>query len=328
VVKSNDKTIENDYLMSEKTIKIEGVDLVLLFGANNKKFERLSNLFPSLKIIARGNTIKVIGKTNDILFFQQKFDAILKHVYQYDSLTISQLERLILEDEHNILSEENDLILHGQKGRLIKARTVNQRKMVKQSEANDMLFAIGPAGTGKTYTAVALAVRALKQKQVRRIILTRPAVEAGENLGFLPGDLKEKLDPYLQPLYDALLDMVPPEKLADYTEHGIIQIAPLAFMRGRTLDNAFVILDEAQNSTESQIKMFLTRMGKSAKFVITGDVTQIDLPKHQPSGLVLAQKILNKTEGISFVILDERDVIRHTLVKKIIKAFQKPKKEK
>jgi phosphate starvation-inducible PhoH-like protein len=328
VVKSNDKTIENDYLMSEKTIKIEGVDLVLLFGANNKKFERLSNLFPSLKIIARGNTIKVIGKTDDILFFQQKFDAILKHVYQYDSLTISQLERLILEDEHNILSEENDLILHGQKGRLIKARTVNQRKMVKQSEENDMLFAIGPAGTGKTYTAVALAVRALKQKQVRKIILTRPAVEAGENLGFLPGDLKEKLDPYLQPLYDALLDMVPPEKLADYTEHGIIQIAPLAFMRGRTLDNAFVILDEAQNSTESQIKMFLTRMGKSAKFVITGDVTQIDLPKHQPSGLVLAQKILNKTEGISFVILDERDVIRHTLVKKIIKAFQKPKKEK
>ena len=200
--------------------------------------------------------------------------------------------------------------------------------MVKQLEENDMLFAIGPAGTGKTYTAVALAVRALKQKQVRKIILTRPAVEAGENLGFLPGDLKEKLDPYLQPLYDALLDMVPPEKLAEYTEHGIIQIAPLAFMRGRTLDNAFVILDEAQNSTESQIKMFLTRMGKSAKFVITGDVTQIDLPKHQPSGLVLAQKILQKMEGIGFVILDERDVIRHTLVKKIIKAFHKPKKEK
>ena len=328
MVKSNDKTIENDYLMSEKTIKIEGVDLVMLFGANNKKFERLSNLFPSLKIIARGNAIKVIGKTDDILIFQQKFDAILKHVHQYGSLTISQMERLVLEDDNNILSEENDLILHGQKGRLIKARTVNQRKMVKQLEENDMLFAIGPAGTGKTYTAVALAVRALKQKQVRKIILTRPAVEAGENLGFLPGDLKEKLDPYLQPLYDALLDMVPPEKLAEYTEHGIIQIAPLAFMRGRTLDNAFVILDEAQNSTESQIKMFLTRMGKSAKFVITGDVTQIDLPKHQPSGLVLAQKILQKMEGIGFVILDERDVIRHTLVKKIIKAFHKPKKEK
>ena len=314
--------------MSEKTIKIEGVDLVMLFGANNKKFERLSNLFPSLKIIARGNAIKVIGKTDDILIFQQKFDAILKHVHQYDSLTINQLERLILEDDTNILSEENDLILHGQKGRLIKARTVNQREMVKQSKVNDMLFAIGPAGTGKTYTAVALAVRALKQKQVRRIILTRPAVEAGENLGFLPGDLKEKLDPYLQPLYDALLDMVPPEKLADYTEQGIIQIAPLAFMRGRTLDNAFVILDEAQNATESQIKMFLTRMGKSAKFVITGDVTQIDLPKHQPSGLVLAEKILQKMDDISFVQLDERDVIRHRLVKKIIKAFNKPKKEK
>ena len=314
--------------MSEKTIKIEGVDLVLLFGANNKKFERLSNLFPSLKIIARGNSIKVIGNTEDILLFQQKLDAILKHVNQYDSLTISQLECLVLEDDNSILSEENALILHGQKGRIIKARTINQREMVKQSEENDMLFAIGPAGTGKTYTAVALAVRALKQKQVRQIILTRPAVEAGENLGFLPGDLKEKLDPYLQPLYDALLDMLPPEKLVDYSEQGIIQIAPLAFMRGRTLDNAFVILDEAQNATESQIKMFLTRMGKSAKFIITGDVTQIDLPKNQPSGLLLAQKILLKTEGISFVTLDERDVIRHQLVKKIIKAFNKLEKAK
>ena len=314
--------------MSEKTIKIEGVDLVLLFGANNKKFERLSNLFPSLKIIARGNAIKVIGNTEDILLFQQKFDTILKHVNQYDSLTISQLERFVLEDDNSILSEENALILHGQKGRIIKARTLNQREMVKQSEENDMLFAIGPAGTGKTYTAVALAVRSLKQKQVRKIILTRPAVEAGENLGFLPGDLKEKLDPYLQPLYDALLDMLPPEKLVDYSEQGIIQIAPLAFMRGRTLDNAFVILDEAQNATESQIKMFLTRMGKSAKFIITGDVTQIDLPKNQPSGLLLAQKILPKTEGISFVTLDERDVIRHQLVKKIIKAFNKLEKAK
>ena len=313
--------------MSEKTIKIEGVDLVLLFGANNKKFERLSNLFPSLKIIARGNAIKVIGNTEDILLFQQRFDTILKHVNQYDSLTISQLERIVLEDDNSILSEENDIILHGQKGQIIKARTLNQRKMVKQSEENDMFFAIGPAGTGKTYTAVALAVRALKQKQVRRIILTRPAVEAGENLGFLPGDLKEKLDPYLQPLYDALLDMLPAEKLADYSEQGIIQIAPLAFMRGRTLDNAFVILDEAQNATESQIKMFLTRMGKSAKFIITGDITQIDLPKNQPSGLLLAQKILTKIEGISFVTLDERDVIRHQLVKKIIKVFNNLKKE-
>ena len=314
--------------MSEKTIKIEGVDLVLLFGANNKKFERLSNLFPSLKIIARGNAIKVIGNTEDILLFHQRFNAILKHVNQYESLTITQLEHLVLENNNSILSEEDDLILHGQKGRIIKARTLGQREMVKQSEENDMLFAIGPAGTGKTYTAVALAVRALKQKQVKRIILTRPAVEAGENLGFLPGDLKEKLDPYLQPLYDALLDMLPSEKLADYSEQGIIQIAPLAFMRGRTLDNAFVILDEAQNATENQIKMFLTRMGKLAKFIITGDVTQIDLPKNQPSGLLLAQKILPKTEGISFVTLDERDVIRHQLVKTIIKVFNKCKKVK
>ena len=314
--------------MSEKTIKIEGVDLVLLFGANNKKFERLSNLFPSLKIIARGNAIKVIGNTEDILFFNQRFDAILKHINQYHSLTINQLEHLVLEADDSILSEENDLILHGQKGRVIKARTIGQREMVKQSEENDMLFAIGPAGTGKTYTAVALAVRALKQKQVKRIILTRPAVEAGENLGFLPGDLKEKLDPYLQPLYDALLDMLPSEKLTDYFEEGIIQIAPLAFMRGRTLDNAFVILDEAQNATENQIRMFLTRMGKSAKFIITGDVTQIDLPKNQPSGLLLAQKILPKTDGISFVTLDEKDVIRHQLVKTIIKVFNKFKKPK
>jgi len=313
--------------MSEKTIKIEGVDLVMLFGTNNKKMERLSKLFPTLKIIARGNTIKVIGQKDDISLFQQKFDAILKHLNQYGSLTLSQIERLVLEDDKVVLSEENDFILHGQKGRLIKARTVNQREMVKQSGGNDMLFAIGPAGTGKTYTAVALAVRALKQKQVKRIILTRPAVEAGESLGFLPGDLKEKLDPYLQPLYDALLDMVPPEKLADYTEQGIIQIAPLAFMRGRTLDNAFVILDEAQNATENQMKMFLTRMGKSAKFIITGDITQIDLPKNQPSGLVLAQKLLQKTTGISFINLDERDVIRHILVKRIIKAFSKNTKK-
>ena len=312
--------------MSEKTIKIEGVDLVMLFGTNNKKVEHLSKLFPTLKIIARGNAVKVIGQKKEIDSFQQKFDNILQHIHQYDSLTISQMERLVADESAAMLNDKGDLILHGQKGRLIKARTINQREMVKQSSENDMLFAIGPAGTGKTYTAVALAVSALKQKQVRRIILTRPAVEAGENLGFLPGDLKEKLDPYLQPLYDALLDMLPAEKLADYIEHGIIQIAPLAFMRGRTLDNAFVILDEAQNATESQIKMFLTRMGKSAKFIITGDATQIDLPKHQSSGLVIAQKILQKTSGISFVKLDEKDVIRHQLVRRIIKAFNKNQK--
>ena len=313
--------------MSEKTIKIEGVDLVMLFGTNNKKVDHLSKLFPTLKIIARGNAVKVIGQKKEIDSFQQKFDNILQHIHQYDSLTISQMERLVADESAAMLNDKGDLILHGQKGRLIKARTINQREMLKQSSENDMLFAIGPAGTGKTYTAVALAVSALKQKQVRRIILTRPAVEAGENLGFLPGDLKEKLDPYLQPLYDALLDMIPAEKLADYIEHGIIQIAPLAFMRGRTLDNAFVILDEAQNATESQIKMFLTRMGKSAKFIITGDATQIDLPKHQSSGLVIAQKILQKTSGISFVKLDEKDVIRHQLVRRIIKAFNKNQKK-
>ena len=326
-VKNNDKTIEKGYLMSEKTIKIEELDLITLFGTNNKKFELIRELFPSLKILARGNTIKVIGNNKDILFFQKKLDSIIKHINQYNSLTNNQIESLVLEEDSSLLLHENDLILHGQKGKLIKARTVNQREMVKKCEQNDMVFAIGPAGTGKTYTAVALAVKALKTKQVKRIILTRPAVEAGENLGFLPGDLKEKLDPYLQPLYDALLDMLPSEKLNSYIHQGVVQIAPLAFMRGRTLDNSFVILDEAQNSSQNQMKMFLTRMGRSAKFIITGDITQIDLPKNKPSGLLLAQKILIGIEGISFIFLDERDLIRHKLVKRIINAFLKIKKE-
>ena len=225
-------------------------------------------------------------------------------------------------EDASVMTGNNDILLHGTFGKVIKARTVNQRKMVDALEKNDLLFAIGPAGTGKTYTAVALAVRALKNKEVKRIILTRPAVEAGENLGFLPGDLKEKLDPYLQPLYDALLDMIPAEKLNEYFETGIIQIAPLAFMRGRTLDKAFVILDEAQNSTKQQMKMFLTRMGKSAKFIITGDETQIDLPSKQPSGLIEALKILKGLKGIAIVKLDDKDVIRHELVKKIIKAYK------
>tara|TARA_B100001142_G_scaffold326621_1_gene382482 strand:+ start:2082 stop:3020 length:939 start_codon:yes stop_codon:yes gene_type:complete len=311
--------------MSEKIIKIEEIDLALLSGPSNKNFERISEFFPALKIIARGNTVKVIGSSKEISFFKKKFDSIINYIKEYNSLTVRQIDQLLIEDQNLLMTEGDDLILHGQKGRIIKAKTINQRELVKQSYINDMIFAIGPAGTGKTYTSVALAVRALKQKQVKRIILTRPAVEAGENLGFLPGDLKEKLDPYLQPLYDALIDMLPADKLVDYYEQGVIQIAPLAFMRGRTLDNAFVILDEAQNATESQIKMFLTRMGRSAKFIITGDVTQIDLPRNQPSGLLLAKKILMKTDGISFVTLNENDVIRHQLVTRIIKAFNKLK---
>ena len=308
--------------MSEKIIDLENIDLVLLFGANNRKLYKIKEFFPDLRLVARGNTLKVIGNKTHILFFEKKFQSFLDHINQYNRLTVSQIERLILEDETKVLETKEDVILHGSDGKLIKARTANQRKMVTEILKNDMMFVVGPAGTGKTYTAVALAVKSLKSKQVKRIILTRPAVEAGENLGFLPGDLKEKLDPYMQPLYDALMDMLPSEKLKDYLEGGIIQIAPLAFMRGRTLDKAFVILDEAQNSTESQMRMFLTRMGKSAKFIITGDETQIDLPKKQNSGLIQSIKKLKNIDGISFVFLDEKDVIRHKLVKKIIKAYK------
>ena len=308
--------------MSEKIIDLENIDLVLLFGANNRKLYKIKEFFPDLRLVARGNTLKVIGNKTHILFFEKKFQSFLDHINQYNRLTISQIERLILEDEAKVLETKEDVILHGSDGKLIKARTANQRKMVAEILKNDMMFVVGPAGTGKTYTAVALAVKSLKSKQVKRIILTRPAVEAGENLGFLPGDLKEKLDPYMQPLYDALMDMLPSEKLKDYLEGGIIQIAPLAFMRGRTLDKAFVILDEAQNSTESQMRMFLTRMGKSGKFIITGDETQIDLPKKQNSGLIESIKKLKDIDGISFVFLDEKDVIRHKLVKKIIKAYK------
>ena len=308
--------------MNEKIIDLENIDLVVLFGSNNRKLYKIREFFPKLKLVARGNKLKVIGNEDNILFFEKKFQSFMDHINQYNRLTLSQIERLVMEDETKVLETKNDLILHGTEGKLIKARTVNQRKMVADISENDMMFAIGPAGTGKTYTAVALAVKSLKSKHVKRIILTRPAVESGENLGFLPGDLKEKLDPYMQPLYDALMDMLPSEKLKDYLENGTIQIAPLAFMRGRTLDKAFVILDEAQNATESQMKMFLTRMGMSSKFMITGDETQIDLPKKQKSGLVQAKKKLEKIEGISFVFLDEKDVIRHKLVKKIIKSYK------
>ena len=264
-----------------------------------------------------------MGEPEVVEQFELKWELLMKHVNRYNSLTESNIENLMLQEEQTIpFKDHGETIVHGNGGLSIKARTANQRKLVKSSTENDMLFAIGPAGTGKTYTSVALAVRALKNKEVRRIILTRPAVEAGENLGFLPGDLKEKLDPYMAPLYDGLRDMVPAEKLGEYIEHGIIEIAPLAFMRGRTLDNAYVILDEAQNTTTAQMKMFLTRMGKSAKFIITGDVTQIDLPRNQKSGLVMAIDNLKEVEGIGLVRLNENDVIRHQLVKKIITALK------
>jgi len=308
--------------MSEKKITLSNIELVKLFGTNNNKLDKIKSLFPQLKIISRGENLKLIGSIAQIKYFEQKLTAFIKHINQYNSLTISQIERLVEGDESEILKTKDDIIFHGQKGKIIKARTVNQRKMVSEIAKNDMMFAIGPAGTGKTYTAVALAVKALKDKEVKRIILTRPAVEAGENLGFLPGDLKEKLDPYMQPIYDSLFDMLPIDKLNDYVENGIIQIAPLAFMRGRTLDKAFVILDEGQNTTEQQMKMFLTRMGKSAKFIITGDETQIDLPKNQKSGLVHAKNTLKDIKEISIITLDGKDVIRHKLVKQIINAYE------
>ena len=308
--------------MSEKLITLSNIELVKLFGTNNRKLDKIKTLFPQIKIVSRGERLKIIGSTDQIKYFEQKLTAFIKHINQYNSLTLSQIERLVKGNESEILKTKDDIILHGQNGKVIKARTANQRKMISEIEKNDMLFAIGPAGTGKTYTAVAIAVKSLKDREVKRIIFTRPAVEAGENLGFLPGDLKEKLDPYMQPIYDALFDMIPIERLNEYIENGTIQIAPLAFMRGRTLDKAFVILDEGQNSTEQQMKMFLTRMGKSAKFIITGDETQIDLPKNQKSGLINAITTFKDIKDISFVTLDGNDVIRHKLVKDIINAYK------
>ncbi len=306
--------------MSEKVIKIDKTDLIGIYGTNNEKLDFIRSFFPEIKLISRGVSIKIIGSDSKINSFTKKFNIMINHYEKYNSLTKRQIERIISEKNYK-LNEKDDVIFHSFNGKVIKARTFNQYKIVKEIINNDMLFLIGPAGTGKTYTAVALAVKALKLKQVKRIILTRPAIEAGENLGFLPGDLKEKLDPYMQPLYDALFDMLPVEKLNNYIEKRIIQIAPLAFMRGRTLDNAFVILDEAQNTTENQMKMFLTRMGNSAKFIITGDITQIDLPNKSKSGLILCEKKLKKINDISFIYLDEIDIIRHRIVKDIIKVY-------
>jgi phosphate starvation-inducible PhoH-like protein len=310
--------------MSEKIISIESHHPLDIFGVNDQNLDLMRQFFPKLKIFSRDNYVKAMGEETELLSFEGKFSLLLLHLEKFGKLTKTDISGLLeaettqLPDTGGILS---DVLVHGKNGMLIRARTVNQRKLVKSVDENDLVFAVGPAGTGKTYTAVALAVRALKNKEVQRIILTRPAVEAGENLGFLPGDLKEKLDPYLQPLYDALKEMLPPQKLLSYIEDGTIEIAPLAFMRGRTLNNAFAILDEAQNTTPNQLKMFLTRMGASAKFVVTGDITQVDLPKHQVSGLIHVQSILNDVQGIKFVYLDHNDIIRHKLVIKIINAY-------
>jgi len=310
--------------LQEKIIEIKGVNPAELFGVNNTKFKLLKSFFPLLKIVARGNKVTVIGSDNEVLNFEYKFDLMLRFFSKYNSISENELNALMGKDgELMVSSSANNVLVNGNGGVKIKAKTQNQRKLVDAVNKNDMVFAVGPAGTGKTYTAVALAVRALKNKEVKRIVLTRPAVEAGENLGFLPGDLKDKLDPYMMPLYDALRDMIPPEKLIEMIEYGVVEIAPLAFMRGRTLDKAFVILDEAQNATAMQMKMFLTRMGMTAKFVVTGDMSQIDLPKNQKSGLGFALDTLKDVEGISHIRLNQNDVIRHKLVKRIIDAFDK-----
>lgn len=308
--------------MIEKRISIGNIDPIDFYGINNSKFNLLKEYFPKLKITARGDEIILQGELGDIEILSNKISALLEHYHRYNMLTIANLKRIILED--NIVADPEDaesIILFGNAGKAIRARTTNQRKLVELARTNDLLFATGPAGSGKTYTAIALAVKALRNKEVKRIVLSRPAVEAGESLGFLPGDMKEKVDPYLQPLYDALSDMIPPKKLEEYLESEVIQIAPLAYMRGRTLNDSFVILDEAQNTTRNQLKMFLTRMGISAKFVITGDMSQIDLPRKSDSGLIHAFKILKDIKGITFVEFNSDDIVRHRLVKEIVKAY-------
>lgn len=309
--------------MQEKIIEITDVTPVDLYGVNDAKLNLLKSYFPKLKIVARGTTVKVIGDEAEFDAFEKKLSLLILHLQKYHRLTENNIDNLMKENGAAIVNntQGDQVLVHGNHGIKVSPKTAGQRRMVESCRINDMVFAVGPAGTGKTYTAVALAVQALKNKEVRKIILTRPAVEAGENLGFLPGDLKEKLDPYMQPIYDGLRDMIPAEKLEELIEHEVIQIAPLAFMRGRTLDKAYVILDEAQNATEEQMKMFLTRMGSDARFIITGDISQIDLPKKQQSGLIKALQILKGVEGIGFVMLDGNDVMRHKLVKAIIKAF-------
>ncbi|MEG9329179.1 phosphate starvation-inducible protein PhoH [Salinimicrobium catena] len=312
--------------MNELIIELSEINPRDFFGEQNAHIELLKKYFPKLKIVARGNKLRIYGDEEMLEEFDKRFNMLIDHYGKFNKLDENSMERVLTSesrDDYDTSSESGEVLVHGVSGRLIKAQTANQRRLVELMKKNDMVFAIGPAGTGKTYTGVALAVKALKEKQVRRIILTRPAVEAGENLGFLPGDLKEKLDPYMQPLYDALRDMIPHEKLESFIEKGTIQIAPLAFMRGRTLDNAFVILDEAQNTTHAQMKMFLTRMGKNAKFMVTGDPGQIDLPQRIVSGLKEAILVLQDVPGVGIIHLDDKDVIRHKLVKQIIAAYKR-----
>lgn len=317
--------------MTEKILYLDNIDPFIFYGINNTKFERIKAYYSKLKIVARGDVMKISGDEAEVARFDQRTQLVINHIIKYNHITEEQFDILFFGSDvgqNDDLVEDEDVILYNTSGKQIKARTQHQRVLLEASRNNDLIFAIGPAGTGKTYISIALAVKALRNKEVKRIILTRPAVEAGERLGFLPGDLKEKLDPYLQPLYDALNDMMPARKLSEYMEENIIQIAPLAFMRGRTLDNAFVILDEAQNATTNQIKMFLTRMGMSSKFAVTGDLTQIDLPRKSDSGLFHALRILKNIEGISVIEFDENDIVRHRLVKDIVLAYERNKPQR
>ncbi len=310
--------------MNERIIDLNEIAPKEFWGDHDSHLETIKKYYPKLKIVARGSTLKAFGEKEILDEFEVRFQRLMQHFTRYNRIDQNVIDRVIQsnsQDEQR-MPDQDKILVHGIGGKIIKAMTPNQQLLVDTVYKNDMVFAVGPAGTGKTYTGVALAVKALKEKQVKRIILTRPAVEAGENLGFLPGDMKEKLDPYMQPLYDALRDMLPPSSLEDYILKGIIQIAPLAFMRGRTLDNAFVILDEAQNTTHSQMKMFLTRMGKSAKFMITGDPGQVDLPRRTISGLKEALLVLKDIEGIGIIYLDDKDIVRHRLVKKVIDAYK------
>ena len=308
--------------MIERIIILENIDPIVFFGVNNSNIQLLKTLFPKLRLVARGNVIKAVGEVEELVEFEEKIRELEKFSVEMNLLKEEDIIDIVKGKSPAIINVDN-LIIHGLNGKPILARTPNQKKLVDEFDVNDMVFAIGPAGSGKTYTAIALAVRALKTKQVRKIILSRPAVEAGEKLGFLPGDMKEKIDPYLQPLYDALEDMIPPLKLKEYLENKIIQIAPLAFMRGRTLNDAIIILDEAQNTTKPQIKMFLTRLGMNGKMIITGDITQIDLPHSQQSGLIHSMNILRNIKGIGTVEFNKKDIVRHKLVQRIVEAYEK-----